>query len=187
MRNSFLLVLLFGCQSNPAMEPSAVPVPSYDRGEWGRWADDNKDGQATRQEVLIEESEISVTFKTERNCKVASGRWTCPYTGTVYTDPSELDIDHTIPLREVHYSGGYLWTKDQKKLYFNGIEPEHLVAVSASANRSKGSRRPDEWMPVINECKYLKDWMKIKGRWGLDYGCEEAQIIVQLVGKFCSD
>ena len=37
-----------------------------------------------------------------RGCKVIAGRWEDPYTGRVSTDPRDLDIDHFIPLAEMH-------------------------------------------------------------------------------------
>ena len=43
------------------------------------------------------------------------------------------------------------------------------IAVTAGANRSKGARSPEEWMPP-NEgywCEYAQDWAEIKARWEL--------------------
>jgi hypothetical protein len=165
------------------MTPSVTP--DYVRADWGRWVDSDKDCQDTRQEVLIEESEIPVTFESEKKCRVASGKWTCPLTGNVFVTPQGIDIDHIVPLREAHESGGYAWAKDKKKSYFNDLEPEHLMAVDASANRSKGSKSPDKWMPSTKKCEYLRAWVKIKGKWGLKYDCEEAQGIVRLMGLLC--
>ncbi len=55
------------------------------RKDWKHWIDEDGDCQDTRQEALIVQSEIPVTFKTERKCKVASGRWTSRYTGQVFS------------------------------------------------------------------------------------------------------
>ncbi len=41
-----------------------------------------------------------------QECKVASGRWTDLYSGEVFTDPGELDVDHMVPLRNAQRSGG---------------------------------------------------------------------------------
>ena len=35
------------------------------------------------------------------------------------------------------------------------------MPVWASANRSKGSIGPDQWMPAINRCEYAERWQRI--------------------------
>ena len=50
-----------------------------------------------------------------RHCIVASGRWTDTYSYGVYTDPSELDIDHVVPLQNAYLSGGWKWTSRSAK------------------------------------------------------------------------
>jgi len=157
-------------------EPAPGPIPAYDRSTWHHWIDADHDCQDTRQEVLIEESEVPVTFKDTRQCRVATGRWTCPYTGRVFTDPGQLDIDHMVPLENAHSSGGWAWDSAKKEEYANDLdEPEHLIAVYKGANRSKGSRGPVEWMPPDHDawCSYVADWIGIKGRWGLSMTAEE--------------
>jgi hypothetical protein len=143
---------------------------AYDRRDWRHWIDADHDCQDTRQEVLIAESEVPVEFTDDRHCRVRRGRWTCPYTGRTVTDPAELDIDHLVPLENAYRSGGARWSAAQKRDYANDLkEPEHLVAVIASANRQKGSKGPDQWLPPSGafRCTYVADWMTIKKRWGL--------------------
>ena len=72
---------------------NVIVQQEYRRDQWG-WIDEDGDGQNTRIEVLIAESEIPVTFTNNESTKVASGQWTDPYTGKIFTDPSDLDIDH---------------------------------------------------------------------------------------------
>ncbi len=76
---------------------NVVVYPEYLRKQWKHWTDADGDCQDTRQEVLIEESEISITFKTyiyhmdisTEECKVASGRWTDPSSGEVFTESNQ--------------------------------------------------------------------------------------------------
>lgn len=55
--------------------------------------------------------------------------------GTIFTSPRRLDIDHFVPLAEVHRSGGASWAHKLRVEYANDISnPKTLIAVSASAN-----------------------------------------------------
>ena len=68
------------------------------------------------------------------------GTWRDPYTGEVVTDATKLDIDHMIPLKNAHDSGGWAWDRDKKAAFANEISyADHLIAVTASANRRKGA------------------------------------------------
>lgn len=172
-RLTVLVAVLVGCSGTTTTISSDCPqgdIPEYVRKDWGRWIDDDKDCQDTRQEVLIAESEVEVTFTDEKKCRVATGKWNDRYTGQVFTDPSKLDIDHMVALKDAHVSGGYAWDKELKRHYSNDLSnPWHLMAVSASANRSKGARGPDEWLPP-NEafrCEYVEEWSAVKENWEL--------------------
>ena len=75
-------------------------------------------------------------------------QWHDPYTGRVFTDPSLLDVDHVVPLKEAFDSGAKEWSRDKMVRYFNDLEhKDHLIAVDRSANRSKGARDPARWLP----------------------------------------
>ena len=145
-------------------------LPDYDRGDWKHWIDDDRDCQNARHEVLIEESLIEVTFKSPKQCQVATGKWLDPYTGDTITDATKLDVDHMVPLKNAHDSGGWAWDKDKKAAYANEMGyADHLIAVTASANRKKSARGPEGWKPT-NEgywCDYAIDWVQIKFDWGL--------------------
>jgi hypothetical protein len=144
---------------------------AYDRSAWPHWIDEDGDCQDTRQEVLVAESTRPVRFADARRCKVASGRWVCPYTGRVITDPHELDVDHLVPLHAAHASGGDRWSRSTRRRYANALaDPGHLVAVAKAANRSKGDKGPELWLPELESyrCPYVRQWVRIKTTWGLD-------------------
>lgn len=153
--------------------PAAVP---YDRDLYRHWTDADGDCQDTRQEVLIAESLIPVTFD-DRGCRVVAGQWYDAYTGEVFTDPSDLDIDHMVPLAEAHRSGGYQWSPELREAFANDLgDPDSLIAVSASANRSKSDRDPANWLPpdASAHCAYVAAWVAVKDRWGL--GADPAEL-----------
>ena len=160
--------------STPSMELAVAEVPTdlpdYDRGDWKHWVDEDGDCQNARHEVLVHESLVDVKFKEPNNCQVATGEWLDPFTGETITDATKLDVDHMVPLKNAHDSGGWAWNKDRKKAYANYMMYEdHLIAVTASANRKKGAKGPEDWKPS-NEaywCDYAKDWIEIKSQWKL--------------------
>lgn len=153
--------------------PAAERAPSgghYDRDDWPHWSDEDHDCRNTRHEVLAAESEVPVTYADRERCKVARGRWRCPFTGRVITDPGKLDIDHLVPLHEAHKSGGHAWTTERRRRYANDLtEPAHLVAVDRHANRAKGDKGPERWLPSdpSARCRYVTQWRAVKSRWGL--------------------
>jgi hypothetical protein len=153
-----------------------LDIPKYDRSDWRHWTDEDKDCQDARQEALVAESEQPVAFESEKECRVESGRWTDPYTGTVVTDPGDLDVDHVVPLGNAHRSGGWQWDRERKRAYANDLAYSgHLVATTARANRAKGSDGPEEWRPSDEGywCVYATDWASIKSRWDLWVTAEE--------------
>jgi len=163
--------------------PTIPVIPAYDRDEWNKyWKDEDKDCQDTRQEVLIAESSTPPIMDL-KGCRVLSGTWNDPYTGNTYTDPSILDIDHVIPLKDAHYSGGWQWTAAQKQAFSNDLtNPETLIAVYNGANRSKGGRTPADWLPPNEpyKCEFVKIWVQIKERYNLSLSAREARAISML-------
>lgn len=150
--------------------PVAADLPEYNRREWRHWTDEDDDCQDARQEALVAESTVPVTFKSDKQCRVATGRWVGPYTGTEVDDPGKLDIDHMVPLANAHRSGGWAWDRDHKAAYANDLTyPGHLIAATAAANRAKGGKGPEDWRPPEESywCTYAVDWTNIKIKWGL--------------------
>ena len=166
-------------RSTPSASGLVLPVsiaevqsdlPQYDRQTWRHWIDEDSDCQNARQEVLIIESTVAVTYQSDERCRVATGVWVGPYTGTTVDDPGDLDVDHMVPLGNAHRSGAWNWDRERKREYANYLGYEdHLIATTSGANRSKGSKGPEEWRPPFEQywCDYAVDWVTIKNEWGL--------------------
>lgn len=152
---------------------AALPVAAevrtgYDRATWKHW----NSGTAgitycdTRREVLISESVVTATW-SGTSCTI-TGQWYSYYDGVTTTDPGTFDIDHMVALAETHDSGGYAWSAATKEAYANDQgDPRSLVAVTASSNRGKGDQDPGEWLPLLERCRYIGEWVAVKHRWDL--------------------
>ena len=189
------LILVTACSESPtptatpeAMSITVAPVPSdissYDRDDWRHWIDDDRDCQDTRQEALIEESTSPVEYENSDQCRVESGDWTGLYTGEQFTDPSDLDVDHMVPLANAYRSGGWLWSESRRRDYANDLSYEgHLIAVQNSANRAKGADGPEEWRPPDRSywCQYAIDWITIKNAWRLTASEAEAASLSEML------
>ena len=65
--------------------------------------------------------------------EAVAGSWNDPYSGRTITDASKLDIDHMVPLKEAHESGGYAWDAYRRRDYANDLsDPNTLREIAQS-------------------------------------------------------
>jgi hypothetical protein len=104
-----------------------------------------------------------------RGCNVVGGRWVSVYDGLTVTRPSEVDIDHLVPLANAWRSGADTWTDAERADFANDLDDPELVVATASSNRSKGDQDPSQWKPDRRAawCVYARDWITVKARWKL--------------------
>ncbi len=158
---------------------ASIIYGSYSRTDYKHWIDADKDCQDTRTEVLIIESLEKPTLD-KKSCEVVKGKWYDPYTDKYFTNPNDLDVDHFVPLKEVDRSGGNKWDKEKKMQYANDLtNPETLIAVDKSANRSKADKDPSDWLPsnAKYNCEYIKLWQEVKKKWKLEMDEKEKKFI----------
>lgn len=158
-------------------ETHADRLPPYRRSEWQHWTGDCL--RNVRQRVLADESRRGVLID---GCRVVSGEWLDPYTGELVTAAAVVDVDHVVPLAFAHAHGGFAWNRAKRRAYANSLgDPDHLVAVTASANRRKGASGPDEWRPRREAwCWYGEAWDRIVREWGLMLHAAEWDAIAEL-------
>lgn len=157
----------------------------YSRSLYPHWIDEDRDCQNTRAEVLIRDDDDGVVEFAETNpCRVVRGIWVDPYTGVTFNDASQLDVDHVVPLKNAHESGAWAWTREKRRAYANYLVYEnHLLAVKASENRSKGANGPETYKPplVSYHCEYARIWIKIKTDWELEVGEDEGVALEEML------
>lgn len=185
-----LLILICATLSGCAVEKRDISVhreaggspqiSPYHRKDWPHWIDADGDCQNTRQEMLITTSQKPVQFKDSKHCTVIYGEWYVVYTGMTFTRTSDVDIDHVVPLAHAHRHGAENWTKEQRKIFAN--DPENLLVVSYSANKSKSDKAPHERLTPLKSywCEYGKCCERIKDKFRLWYSKQERIILNQL-------
>lgn len=153
----------------------------YARGLFEHWTDEDGDGCDTRQEVLARDSLTAPDWHPHRLCRVAAGEWLSEYDGVTVDDPALLHIDHIVPLAEAWESGARSWPESRRRLFANDLAG--LVAVTSSANLSKGASDPAGWVPpaASARCDYAAVWVDLKQRWGLSADPDEAAALVDLL------
>jgi len=145
----------------------------------GDWIDADGDGCDTRCEVLAEERRTDLPG-------LPAGGWLSAFDGYSTDDPSELDIDHMVPLAEAWRSGANAWDGARRIAFANDLDHGgSLIAVTAAVNRSKGDRDPASWQPPNTEawCSYVADWTNTKLRWNLTADEAEVRALRNMAGS----
>lgn len=157
--------------------PVAAEVTSgYSRDLFRHWI--TTAGCDTRERVLQAEAKSG----TPRGCTVAGGSWSSVYDGVKTANPGSFDIDHMVPLNEAWQSGAWRWTSATRQSFANDLGyANSLLAVTATSNRSKGDRDPQEWLPQASRCWYAKSWVAVKYRWRLSVDTGEKRALTRVL------
>lgn len=149
----------------------AGSMATYDREAFDHWSNAQEFGWSVpdascdvRDAALIRDAvEVSV----EEGCDVEIGKWVDPYTGSTYTDPADMDIDHVVALGNAWRSGADKWTDADREAFAN--DPEVLLTAEDNANQEKSDKGPEEWVPSNEnyKCEYARRWTNIKHDWRL--------------------
>jgi hypothetical protein len=159
----------------------------YQRTLFPLWDDADGDGCDTREEVLISEADDPPTVGA--GCAISGGRWFSYYDRVSWTDKSRVDIDHVVPLAEAWDSGARTWTTTTREAYANDLgDYRTLIGVTDSVNQAKGDQDVAEWLPTYDKCRYLRDWVAVKHRWGLNVdGTEKAALTADVSTYGCTN
>lgn len=179
---AILLAILLAIAATCDLQEVLADQPGYNRALFGSWVDEDNDGLDSREEVL--ERDIIVLLAPPRpiiNGKPVTGFWHCPYTRKLFSNPSKLDVDHVVPLEWAWDHGAYKWPETKRKRFANDMD--NLIAVDASANRSKGSKGPEDWLPPVSSYveDYILQFMWVCDKYELPY---DAKLYYELKKKF---
>lgn len=150
----------------------------YSRDRFPHWRRTGKNCDI-RDTVLARDGE-DVRFD---GCNVVGGRWLSRYDNRTLTDPSEVDIDHMVPLANAWRSGANNWDDERRGEFANDLERPQLFAVSRSSNRAKGDQDPSQWKPPNRDdwCAYAQDWIAVKHHWQLSVTVSEKAALADML------
>lgn len=166
-------------------------MTGYSRDEFRHWSDAQDNGWRlpsgtpdpgscdARDAALIRDGK---RVRVGSGCYVSRGRWFDPYTGNVYYRPSDIDVDHMVPLAEAWRTGASRWSAAKRERFANA--PLDVLSVEDNANQSKGDRSPESWKPprTAYHCTYAKKWINVKYRWKLTATRVEKHALRQMLG-----
>ena len=163
-------------------------MTGYEREAYGQaWADVDRNGCDTRNDVLRRDLRDVVAKPGTRDCVVQIGRLAPdPYTGADIAfergGANEVDIDHVVPLANSWVTGASYW--DEPKRIAFGNDPANLLAVDSSANRQKGSGDAATWLPARKayRCAYVARQVGVKAKYELWVTPAEKDAIARLLG-----
>ncbi|MFE3179260.1 HNH endonuclease family protein [Amycolatopsis sp. NPDC059090] len=150
----------------------------YRRADWPHW--DQVAGECDARAETLKAQGTGVT--TGPHCRIIGGRWTSRYDGVTVTDPGGLDIDHMVPLAEAARSGTRGWTRVQREAYANDTRLV-LVAVTAKSNRAKGDQDPAKWLPALDRCGYVAQWVAVKAKYAMTVDPAEHDAIAGILRR----
>ena len=160
----------------------------YVRALFEHWRDIDGDGCDAREQVLKRDS-VTLPQVDPYSCKVIAGDWVSPYDGARWSDPTDIDIDHVVALKEAWDSGAWAWSSATKKAYANDTSDKRtLLAVTDNVNQRKSDKDPSNWTPPLKSylCTYLGNWISVKARWGLSMDKSEWGRIKNLLNSSCA-
>ena len=156
----------------------------YSRNNFGGWIDEDQDCQNTRHE-LLQTLSISPTQLKKNGCLVIQGQWIDPYSGKLFLEAQEIDIDHLIPLKFAWDHGAFSWTSEKRIEFSN--DPVNLLAVDRGLNRQKAAKGPSHWLPPNEsfQCTYVTRFVKVAKIYKLIFSHIEQKDLSKLQNVLC--
>ncbi|MHB1475028.1 MAG: HNH endonuclease family protein [Dermatophilaceae bacterium] len=151
-----------------------APKMGYDRALFGQaWADVDRNGCDTRNDVLRRDLTTYVLKMGTRGCLVLSGILRDPYTATTIafvrgqSTSAEVQIDHVVALSDAWQKGAQQWSTPRRTAFAN--DSLNLLAVDGPTNANKGDGDAATWLPPNKayRCSYAARQVAVKVKYGL--------------------
>ena len=165
-----------------------APKTGYDRDRFGQsWADVDRNGCDTRNDVLRRDLD-GETFKPgTRDCVVLTGTLNDPYTTkriafTRGQGTSEaVQIDHVVALSDAWQKGAQQLDDPTRRNLAN--DPLNLMAVDGPTNQAKGDSDAATWLPPNKQfrCRYVARQVAVKAKYHLSVTAGERDAITKVL------
>jgi hypothetical protein len=154
-------------------------LEGYSRDKFEHWAIDNN--WSKTQEVVLRRDAKSVGLDTRP--QRGSQHWHSPYDDRILTTPSQVHVDHVVPLANAWRSGADKWSPARRYKFANDLSTTQLLSVSALANGVKGDQSPDKWVPpnIAYHCVYSRAWTHVKFTYGLSVTKKEKSALSSML------
>ena len=167
-----------------------APKTGYTRAQFGpAWADVDRNGCDTRNDILKRDL-TSITYRAKtRNCVVESGTLVDRYSGETINfvkgniSSMEVQIDHVVALSNAWQTGAFKLSADQRKALSN--DPLNLFAVKGRLNSQKGDGDAATWLPQLKSfrCSYVAQQIAVKAKYSLWVTAPEKAAMVSILAK----
>ena len=167
-----------------------APKTGFSRDEFGQtWADVNRNGCDTRNDILKRDL-TAITYKPKtRDCVVLSGVLLDRYSGEIINflrgniSSMEVQIDHVVALSNAWQTGAFKLTKMERTALAN--DPLNLFAVKGRLNSQKSDGDAATWLPPLKSfrCAYVAQQIAVKAKYSLWVTAPEKSAMVGILAK----
>ena len=167
-----------------------APKTGYARAQFGQsWADVDRNGCDTRNDVLKRDLTDLVFKVGTRNCLVLSGTLIDRYSGETIdfvrgnVTSMEVQIDHVVALSNAWQTGAFKLSAAQRTALAN--DPINLYAVKGSLNSQKSDGDAATWLPPLKSfrCAYVSQQIAVKAKYGLWVTPPEKAAMLSILSK----
>jgi hypothetical protein len=165
----------------------------YTRAQFGQtWADVDRNGCDTRNDILKRDLTGEVFKEKTRECVVLSGTLVDPFSGETINfvrgnvSSMEVQIDHVVAMSNAWQTGAFKLSVKERTAFAN--DPMNLLAVKGRLNSQKGDGDAATWLPPLKSfrCDYVARQIAVKIKYKLWFTAPEKEAMVRIL-KSCPE
>jgi hypothetical protein len=165
----------------------------YSRAQFGQtWADVDRNGCDTRNDILKRDLTGEVFKEKTRECVVLSGTLVDPFSGETINfvrgnvSSMEVQIDHVVAMSNAWQTGAFKLSVKERTAFAN--DPMNLLAVKGRLNSQKGDGDAATWLPPLKSfrCDYVARQIAVKIKYKLWFTAPEKEAMIRIL-KSCPE